>query len=100
MAKTPETPTTPEVTEGQTADPTLGARRLLVVVISFAVGFALSAAGFVVFPALFNKPAVPFDALLPISILNVPLLPLTTLPVGLLFMIWIDYFMGTKIVPD
>ncbi len=100
MAKTPETPATSELTEGQSSDPTLGARRLLVLVVSFALGFVLSAAALVVFPAVFNKPQVPFDAVVPISVLQLPLLPLATIPTGLLVMIWIDYFMGTKIVPD
>ena len=102
MAKTTETPasTKPEIAEGQANDPTLGVRRLLAWVIAFALGGVATVVGFYVFPAVFGKPPVPLDALLPISVLNIPLLPLTALPFGLFFLIWIDYFMGTKILPD
>lgn len=89
-----------EVTETEQRDPTLGPRRLLVVVLSFALGGVLTAVSMAVFPGLFGKPPIPLDALLPISFVEVPLLPLAALPFGLLVMIWLDYFMGTKIVVD
>ncbi|CAG0974450.1 hypothetical protein ANRL4_01481 [Anaerolineae bacterium] len=81
-------------------DPTLNARRLLVWVVAFGVGAVISAVLFYVFPALFGKPSIPLDARLPISFVEVPLLPLCALPMGFFLVIWLDYFMGTQILPD
>lgn len=100
MTDKPTTTTTAEVAETEKRDTTLGVRRLLVLVISFGLGTLVSLAGLWVFPALFGKPTMPLDAAVPISVLNIPLVPLAALPLGLFFMIWVDYFMGTKIVPD
>ena len=75
-------------------DRTLTARRILVVVISFVLGAVVVALGII----FFLKTGL--DATFPISSVEVPLLPLATLPMGLFFMIWLDYFMGTKIVVD
>jgi hypothetical protein len=81
-------------------DPTLRARQLLAWVISFAVGGIGSAAGFYILPGIFGKPIIPLTARLPISFVEIPLLPLAALPAGLFVLIWVDYFMGTKILPD
>ena len=76
------------------ADRTLGPRRALVVVISFVLGAIVVALGII----FFLKTGL--DATFPISSVEVPLLPLATLPMAFFFMIWLDYFMGTKIVVD
>ncbi len=75
-------------------DPTLGVRRLLAVVISFVLG-----GGVVALLILFYL-KTDLGATFPISVVEVPLWPIATLPMGLFFLIWIDYFMGTKIVVD
>ena len=85
--------TTNGTTEPQ-RDPTLTARRLLAFVISFALG------GVVVALAILFYLKTGLDATFPISTVEIPLLPIAALPMGLFFLIWIDYFMGTKIVVD
>ncbi len=88
----------PETTAKQ--DNTLQARRILVWVLAVVLGGAVTAASFTFVPALWGKEPIPLDAVLLISFVNVPLLPLTALPVALLLLIWLDAFMGTKILPD
>lgn len=94
--------TTPEnaAVEEEKQDPTLGARRLLVLILSLILGVAGTAGGMYGFPVLFGKAPMPIDAQVPISVLEIPLLLLGAIPFGLFFMIWLDYFMGTKIVRD
>jgi hypothetical protein len=75
-------------------DSTLRARRLLAFVISFALG------GIVVALVILFYLKTGLGATFPISTVEVPLWPLATLPMGLFFLIWIDYFMGTGIVVD
>lgn len=80
--------------ERTSGDRTLTARRLLVWAISFALGGAVSAL------IMIFLLRVELSVAVPISNYQVPLLPLVTIPMGLLFMIWIDYFMGTRIVAE
>lgn len=75
------------------ADTTLSARRLLVWVLAFVIGGVVSALVMV-------GTRIPLDATLLLSFINIPFLPLVAIPAGFFFVIWIDYFMGTKIVPD
>jgi hypothetical protein len=83
-----------EETQEPTGDRTLRARRILVWVLSFALG------GLVVSLVTLFYLKTHLLATFPISNVEVPLVPITTLPVGLFFLIWLDYFMGTKIVVD
>ncbi len=100
MANKPDAQPVADAPETPAPDPVLGARRLLVWVLGFVLGGLLAALSFAVFPGLFNKPAIALNATVPISVLELPLLPLVTLPLGFLCVIWLDYFMGTKILPD
>jgi hypothetical protein len=77
-----------------TDDRTLGPRRALVVVLSFALGAIVVALGIL----FFLKTGL--DATFPISSVEIPLWPIATLPMGFFFMIWLDYFMGTRMVVD
>lgn len=74
-------------------DPTLNARRLLVWGLSFVTGVVVTALGML-------ATRIPLDATLPISFLQIPMLPLTAIPAGLFFVIILDVFMGTRILPD
>jgi hypothetical protein len=77
-------------------DPTLRLRRLVAFILSFALG-ALTVALLEIF--VLKVPA--FSASFPIAFIpEVPLWPLVTLSMGFFFLIWIDYFMGTGILPD
>ncbi len=76
-------------------DSTLVARRVLAFVISFALGAIVIA-----LLILIVLKANPFTATIPISTVNVPLWPLATIPMGLLFLIWVDYILRTGIVVD
>ena len=79
-----------------TSDPSLGPRRLVAFIIAFVLGGVVIAVAIRIF-----LNADPFTATFPIAFLNdVPLLPLAALPMGFFFLIWLDYFMGTKIIPD
>lgn len=75
-------------------DATLGARRLLAVIIAAILGGITVALGIIFFLK------APLMDTIPISTVEVPLLPLAALPMSLFYLIWIDYFMGTKIVVD
>src|SRR5438128_1109789 len=77
-------------TEGAAADQssgdtTLGARRLLAWIISFVLGGGVTALGI-----LFVLKTNLFDTI-PISTIELPLLPVAALPMGLFFLIWVDY---------
>ena len=81
--------------EAQTsADPTLTARRILAFAIAIALGFVTIGAGII----LILKTGL--DATVPISFVEIPLLPLAAFPMAMFFLIWVDYFMKTKIVVD
>lgn len=76
-------------------DPSLVGRRIVAFIISFALGTAV--VGLLII--FYLKTGL--DASFPIAFIpNVPLLPLAALPTGFFFLIWVDYFMGTKIIPD
>jgi len=75
-------------------DATLGARRLLAVLLSIILG------GITVTFLILVALRAPLMDTIPISSVEIPLLPLATLPMALFYLIWIDYFMGTKIVVD
>jgi hypothetical protein len=88
-------PVTPATTDGENKDASLGPRRLVAFIISFGLG-ALIVSLLIIF---YLKAGL--DASFPMAFIpNVPLLPLATLPMGFFFLIWVDYFMGTKIIPD
>ncbi|MBX3083098.1 MAG: hypothetical protein KF716_15815 [Anaerolineae bacterium] len=76
------------------SDKTLRARQWLVVVLSFAIGAVITA----IFMIAFLK--VGLDVTFPMSNWEFPLIVAATIPMGFLVMIWLDYFMGTKILPD
>lgn len=88
-----DAPQTPETSERQ--DSGLGARRVVAFVISTILGTAVTAV------AIITLMRTDLSASFPIAFINnVPLLPLGALPMSLFFLIWVDYFMGTKILPD
>jgi hypothetical protein len=79
----------------QPQDRSLGLRRLIAFIIAFILGF-VSVSLVTIF---YLKTGL--DASFPIAFIpDVPLVPLATLPMGLFFLIWVDYFMGTGIVVD
>ena len=83
-------------------DPTLRLRQLLVWVVSVVLAvattiFILRIAVPAVWP---NNGPIPLDANVPISFLNLPLLPLVALPLTFLFVIWVDFFIRAKVVND
>ena len=75
-------------------DKTLRARQYLVIVLSFVIGAVITA----IFMAVFLK--VGLTVTFPMSNWEFPLLFAATIPMGFLVMIWLDYFMGTKLLPD
>jgi hypothetical protein len=87
-------------TEGSAAEPTadsmLGPRRLIAFAISIILGMAVVAVGILAWLKTDLGATIPLSGLFPV----VPLWPLAGLPMSLFFLIWIDYFMGTKIVVD
>jgi hypothetical protein len=94
------TTSTPEV-EAQ-ADPTLRPRQILVWVISFVLAF-LSVVLIlqVIVPAIWpNNGSIPLTASIPISFLDLPLVPLLLIPLTLFFVVWVDYFFHTRVVND
>ena len=76
-------------------DPTLGPRRVVAFILAFALGFGSIAAGIILILHTGLNASFPM-AFIP----NVPLLPVAGLPMGFFFLIWVDFFMGTKILPD
>ncbi len=90
----PAAPTSPDVSGGKQTDRTLRARQWLVVVLSFVIGAAITAVCMI---ALLK---VDLTVTFPMSSWEIPLIVAATIPMGFLVMIWLDYFMGTKILPD
>ena len=84
-----------EPTPEASNDPTLGPRRVVAFVLSFALGFGTIAAGIILILHTGLGASFPM-AFIP----NVPLLPIAGVPMGFFFLIWVDFFMGTKIVPN
>ena len=82
----------PETTSS--SDKTLRARQLLVIVLSFALGTVITA----IFMIVFLK--VGLNVTFPMSNWEFPLIVAATIPMGFLVMVWLDYFMGTKLLPD
>ncbi len=76
-------------------DSTLVPRRILAFVISFALSAVIIALAIVIV-----LKADPLTATIPISTLNILLWPLATIPMGLFFLIWVDYILRTGIVVD
>jgi hypothetical protein len=72
-------------------------RRLVVWVVSIALGFLIATA-FITLVLPWMGP----NAGNPISIQKYGTLYFlfTAIPLGLIFVVWLDYFMGTKILPD
>jgi hypothetical protein len=72
-------------------------RRIIVWVVSMALGFILSAA-FIMLVLPWMGP----NAGNPISIQKYGMLYYitTAVPIGLIFVVWLDHFMNTRILPD
>jgi hypothetical protein len=72
-------------------------RRIIVWVVSMALGFILSA-GFIMLVLPWMGP----NAGNPISIQKYGMLYFitTAVPIGLIFVVWLDHFMNTRILPD
>ena len=91
---TPEADTKP--------DPTLVSRQLIVwgiSVVAAVVSCILILQ--VIVPAIWpNNGKIPLDAHVPISFLDLPLVPLILVPLTLFFVIWVDYFFRAKVVND
>jgi hypothetical protein len=83
----------PATQEQGKADPTLGPRRLLVMAISAVLGVVSTALGLLAIRA-------PLDATFLVAFVELPVIVLAAIPMYFFFLIWVDYFMGTKIVPD
>jgi hypothetical protein len=74
----------------------LAVRRLIVWGVSFALGFVISWAIVVIgFPIL-----KPVAAGMTIADYGTIYFLVTMVPISLVFVIWLDKFMGTKILPD
>ncbi|MFQ3534587.1 MAG: hypothetical protein SNJ58_01800 [Aggregatilineales bacterium] len=93
MSDKPEVSSAAPPQRADKPDAALNARRLLTWAISAATGGVLT----VITLILTN---IPLDATLLISFVEVPFLPLAALPMVLLCFIWVDYFLGTRILPD
>lgn len=76
------------------SDPALFARRAMVWVLSALVAGTVCA----LVIKFFLKTEL--TATVPISFVEVPLLPLAAFPLTLFFMIWFDYFLKTRILND
>ena len=87
---------------GATPDPTLRPRQIMVWVISFLLAlFAAALILQVIVPAIWpNNGRIPLNAYIPISFLDLPLLPLILIPLTLFFVIWVDYFFHARVVND
>jgi len=88
--------------DDQKPDPTLTLRRVMVWVV--AVILAIITSAFIlqfgvslIWP---NNGSIPLDSTIPISFVNLPLLPLAAVPLTLFWMIWIDHFFRTRIGND
>lgn len=93
MSNKPTAPATPEA-EPKPVDPTLLPRRVLVWILSAGIGGTLIALGI----KFFLKTEL--NATVPISFIEVPLLPLAAFPMTLFVMIWVDALFRTHILND
>ncbi len=93
MSDKPEVSSAAPPQPSEKSDAALNARRLLTWAISIATGTVLTAVALI----LTN---IPLDATLFISFVELPFFPLAALPMVLLCFIWVDYFLGTRILPD
>jgi hypothetical protein len=93
MSDKPEVSAAAKPQSSEKTDASLNARRLLTWAISAGTGVVLT----IIVLLLVN---IPLDATLLISFVEVPFLPLAALPMVLLCFIWVDYFLGTRILPD
>jgi hypothetical protein len=93
MSNKPAAPA-PEQAEPLPPDPTLLPRRVLVWVLSALIGGTLIALGI---RFLLNTE---ITETVPISFVEVPLLPLAAFPMTLFVMIWLDVLFKTRIVND
>jgi hypothetical protein len=94
MSDKPTAAAAPEAENETKADPTLFVRRVLCWVLSALTGGTLVALTI----KFFLKTNL--NATVPISFVEVPLLPLAAFPATLLFMIWFDLWLKTRIVND
>lgn len=85
----------PNTSVATSNDSSLVARRIVAFIISFVLGFAVVGAGIITFLKTDIWASFPM-AFIP----NVPLFIVAGIPAGFFFLIWVDYFMGTKIIPD
>ncbi|MBZ0295998.1 MAG: hypothetical protein K8L99_25790 [Anaerolineae bacterium] len=81
-------------------------RRIIVWVVSIALGaltaFLIITVGFSILPFISLPPIitpVQSHAIMP-DVYGTLYFITTALPLSLLFMVWLDYFMGTKILPE
>jgi hypothetical protein len=83
-------------------DPTLRPRQILVWVVSAVLAFISAVLILqVIVPAIWpNNGRIPLGASIPISFLDLPLLPLILIPLTLFFVIWVDYFFHAQVVND
>ena len=83
-------------------DPTIQPRQILVWVISAVLAVITAIVLLqVVVPAIWpNNGRIPLNASIPISFLDLPLLPVMIIPLTLFFVIWVDYFFHAKVVND
>lgn len=78
----------------ESADRSLLGRRLMVIVLSFVLGAIIAAGAQIVLLR------VDLSVTFPLSAWEVPLIICSTIPMGFLIMIWLDYFFGTKLLPE
>jgi hypothetical protein len=94
MTLQPAASATPDETGKPAEDRSLMARRVLVWVLSFVIGAVVTA-----LCQIFLL-RVGLDVTFPLSSWEVNLLLFATIPMGFFILIWLDYFMGTRILPD
>jgi len=84
------------------AEPGLLLRRAIVWIVALIMAIVVGALILqVIVPAIWpNNGRIPLDALIPISFVNIPLLPIMAIPLTILFMIWLDFIFRTRIVND
>jgi hypothetical protein len=80
---------------GPTRDPRLTTRR----VVAFATSIVLGAVAVALAIRFYLKTDL-LRPTLPFIFLNIPLWLLAAIPMSLFFLIWIDYFLGTRIIGD
>ncbi len=76
-------------------------RRLFVWIVSMVLGFIIGlliiTVGFDLLPVF---TAVQKPAGVSVQEYGIIYFVVTSVPIGLIFVVWLDYFMGTKILPD